>query len=147
MFVVEVTDGLTVRFNVATESQPAAFVKVTDCEPAALKVNPFQLYGNWASQIVMFVVEVTDGLTVRFNVATESQPAAFVKVTDCEPAALKVKPFQVYGNCASHIVMFVVEVTDGLTLRFNVATESQPAAFVKVTDCEPAALKVKPFQM
>ena len=43
--------------------------------------------------MVMFVVLVTVGVTVRFNVATESQPAALVKVASCVPALVKVKLF------------------------------------------------------
>jgi hypothetical protein len=35
--------------------------------------------------MVVSVVLDTDGLTVRFNVAMESQPAALVKVTGYEP--------------------------------------------------------------
>ncbi len=43
MFVVLVTTGLTVKFKVATESQPAELVSVAVWLPAALNVNPFQL--------------------------------------------------------------------------------------------------------
>ncbi len=46
----------------------------------------------------MFVVLVTVGVTVRFNVANESQPVELVKVASCVPALVKVKPFQVYGS-------------------------------------------------
>jgi hypothetical protein len=90
-----VTVGLTVRFNVANESQPVAETSVATCEPAATKVKPFQIYGNDAGQIEILVVEVTVGLTVRFNVVKESQPVAEINVAVCEPAATKVKPFQV----------------------------------------------------
>ena len=45
-------------------------------------------------QIVIFVVLVNVGFTVKFNVATESQPVMLVRLADCEPAALKVKLFQ-----------------------------------------------------
>jgi hypothetical protein len=48
--------------------------------------------------MAMFVVEVTVGFTVRFNVAKESHPIAETNVATCEPAALKVKPFHVYGS-------------------------------------------------
>ena len=41
---------------------------------------------------------VTVGVTVRFNVATESQPAELVKVSTCVPALVNVKLFQVYGS-------------------------------------------------
>ena len=98
------------------------------------------------SQIVVFVVLVSVGFTVKFNVATESHPATEVNVADCEPAALNVKPFQEYGSALSQIVVFIVLVSVGFTVKFNVATESHPATEVNVVDCEPAALNVKPFQ-
>ena len=43
--------------------------------------------------MVIAVVLVTSGFTVKFNVANESQPAAEVKVAVCDPAPLNVKPF------------------------------------------------------
>ena len=98
MFVVLVTVGVTVRFNVATESHPAELVKVSTCVPALVKVKLFQLYGSGLSHMVMFVVLVTVGVTVKFNVANESQPAPLVKVSTCVPALVKVKLFQVYGS-------------------------------------------------
>ena len=94
VLVVEVSVGLTVKFNVAIESQPNVLVSVIDCEPAAVKVNPFQVYGSASSQTLMFVVEVTVGFTVKLSVAVESHPAALVNVVDCEPAPLNVNPFQ-----------------------------------------------------
>ena len=39
-----------------------------------MKVSPFQVYGSSVSQIVMSMVLVKVGLTVRFNVARESHP-------------------------------------------------------------------------
>ena len=147
MFVVLVSIGFTVRFKVATESQPATLVKVVDCEPAALNVKPFQVYGSALSQMVVFVVLVNIGFTVKFKVATESQPATEVNVVDCEPAALKVSPFQEYGSALLQIVVFVVLVSVGFTVKLSVATESQPAILVKIVDCEPAALNVSPFQV
>ena len=78
--VVLVTTGFAVRFSVATESQPRELVNVVDWLPAAVNIKPFQVYGSWSSQIVRLVVLVTTGFTVRFKVATESQPAALVKV-------------------------------------------------------------------
>ena len=80
--------GLTVRFNVATESQPAALTNVTVCNPDILYDWPFHTYGSWFAQIVVFVVLVTFGLTVRLSVAMESQPLLFTKVTVYVPAAL-----------------------------------------------------------
>ena len=41
---------------------------------------PFQLYGSWLLQMVVLVVLVTAGLTVRLRVATESQPLALMRL-------------------------------------------------------------------
>ena len=41
-------------------------------------------------QIVVFVVLVSVGLTVKFRVATESQPATLIKLAVYVPAALMV---------------------------------------------------------
>ena len=46
------------------------------------------------AQIVISVVLVSVGLTVRFNVAIESQPAALVRLAVYVPAALMDCPFQ-----------------------------------------------------
>ena len=89
--------------------------------------------------MVIAVVLVTSGFTVKFNVASESQPADDVSVAVCEPAAENVKPFHEYGSRLSHIVIDVVLVTSGFTVKFNVASESQPADDVSVAVCEPAA--------
>jgi hypothetical protein len=49
----------TVRLSVAELSQPPTLVKpVLVCEPAPLKVNPFQLKGNSLEQMVKLVFEV-----------------------------------------------------------------------------------------
>ena len=143
--VVLVTSGFTVKFNVASESQPADDVSVAVCEPAAENVKPFHEYGSRLSHIVIAVVLVTSGFTVKFKVASESQPADDVSVAVCEPAAENVKPFHEYGSRLSHIVIDVVLVTSGFTVKFNVASESQPADDVSVAVCEPAAVNVKPF--
>ena len=79
MLVVLVKVGLTVKFRVATESQPAALIKLAVYVPAALMTWPFQLYGNWLVQIVVLVVLVKVEFTVRFKVATESQPATLIR--------------------------------------------------------------------
>ena len=39
---------------------------------------------------------------------------------------MNVNPFQVYGSSVSHIVISVVLVSVGFTVRFNVANESHP---------------------
>ena len=105
-------------------------------------VCPFQLYGNWFEQIAVFVVLVKVELTVRFNVATESQPATVFRFAVYVPAALTVCPFQPYGNWFEQIVVLVVLGTVGFTVRSRVATESQPAAPVKLAVYVPAALMV-----
>jgi len=80
VLVVLVRVGLTVRFRVAIESQPAALVRLAVYVPAALMDCPFQLYGNWLEQMVVLVVLVNVGLTVRFRVAIESHPTALVRL-------------------------------------------------------------------
>jgi len=80
VLVVLVRVGLTVRFRVAMESQPAALVRLAVYVPAALIVCPFQLYGNWLEQMVVLVVLVNVGLTVMLRVAMESQPATLIKL-------------------------------------------------------------------
>ena len=79
VFVVLVRIEFTVKFSVATESQPAALVKLAVYVPVALRICPFQLYGSWFEQIVVLVVLVKVDVTVKFSVATESQPAALVR--------------------------------------------------------------------
>ena len=49
-FVVLVLAVFTFSVKVATLSHPLALVKVTVLEPAAVKVNPFQLYGKAVAQ-------------------------------------------------------------------------------------------------
>src|SRR5712675_865536 len=115
MFVVLVTTGFTVKFNVAMESHPVSLIKFAVYVPATLIVCPFQVYGSWLSQIVVFVVLVTTGFTVKFNVAMESQLATLIKLAVYVPAILIVWPFQVYGSWLSQIVIFVVLITTGFT--------------------------------
>ena len=79
VLVMLVKVGLTVKFRVAIESQPATLIRFTVYVPAALMVWPFQLYGNWLEQMVVLVVLVRVELTARFKVATESQPATLIR--------------------------------------------------------------------
>ena len=51
-------------------------------------------------------------LTVKFNVATESQPAAFTRVAVYVPAEGYELPFQLKGKSAAHVVIEVV-LTEG----------------------------------
>ena len=87
--------AVTIRLREAMESQPAIDLRFAVYVPAALMLCPFQLYGNWLVQIVVLVVLVNVGVTVRFKVAMESQPAAVVRLSVYVPAALIVCPFQV----------------------------------------------------
>ena len=68
-----------------------------------------------------------DGLIVRFNVATESQPLALVLAKVYVPLDVYAIPFQEY---VSHSVTSVDDVVDGLIVKFKVAVESQPLEFV-----------------
>ena len=84
--------------------------------------------------MVILVVELVDGFTCRFKVATESQPSDDVSVTEYDPLASYRLLFQVKGSSVSQIVMLVDEAVIGLTIRFKVATESQPRDEVSVTE-------------
>jgi hypothetical protein len=77
--VVEVMGGAIVRFSVAKLSQPPLVFRVAVWVPAALKVNPFQLYGSFAEQILRLIAEVMGGAIVRFSVARLSQPTLLVR--------------------------------------------------------------------
>ena len=46
------------------------------------------MYGNWLEQTTTFVVDVLIALIIKFNVATESHPAALVVVKVYDPPAL-----------------------------------------------------------
>ena len=113
-----------------------------------MKVKPFQSNGSSVSHTVVSVVLNKVGLTVTFNVAKLSQPVTTpLKVAVCEPATVKVKPFQSNGSSVSHTVVSVVLNKVGFTVTFNVAKLSQPVTTpLKVAVCEPAAVKVNPFQ-
>ena len=53
-------------------------------------------------------VGVTIGVTVKSNVAIESQPTAFVRITGYVPADGYELPFQLKGNNEAHVVIEVV---------------------------------------
>ena len=63
----------------AALSQPTLLVRCAVCVPAAVKVKPFQLYGNALGQMLSVVVEVLVGNTVNTKVAALSHPTLFVK--------------------------------------------------------------------
>ena len=56
--------AFTESIKVAALSQPTAFVKCAVCVPAALNVNPFQLYGNAVGQIDKLVLDDDVAFTV-----------------------------------------------------------------------------------
>ena len=105
------------------------------------------MYGSCALQIEVLVVDVTFGLTTKFNVATESQPDADFNVTVNVPPCVIFCPFQEYGSCALQIEVFIVDVIFELTVRFNVATESHPDTAFSVTVNVPACVMLCPFQV
>ena len=71
-----------------------------------------------------------------------SQLAMLISVAVYVPAAVIVWPFHVYGNCVVQIVTSVVLVSVLLTVRFNVAVLSHPAALVRFAVYMPAAVIV-----
>jgi len=81
-------------------------------------------------QMLAFVVEVLVAFTDNTNVAALSHPTALVKCAVCVPAALKVKPFHVYGNADGQILKLVVDVDVALTVNTKLAALSHPTALV-----------------
>ena len=84
--------------------------------------------------MVMLVDEEVIGFTRRFNVAIESQPSDEVSVTEYVPLVSYRLLFHKYDSSVSQMVMLVNEEVIGLTIRFKVATESQPSDEVSVTE-------------
>ena len=76
-------------------------------------------------------------LIVKFNVAVESQPAAFVPIQVYTPLVVYAVPFHVYDT---HSETVVVDVVGDRIVKFNVAVESQPAAFVPIHVYVPLVL-------
>ena len=66
-------------------------------------------------------------LMVKFNVATESQPAVFVPLNVYTPDAVYVASFH---KNELHAVSVADDEVLLLIVKFNVATESHPTAFV-----------------
>ena len=69
-------------------------------------------------------------LTVNTKLAALSHPTALVKCAVCVPAALKVKPFQIYGKADGQILKLVFDVDVALTINTKLAALSQPTEFV-----------------
>jgi len=66
---------------------------------------------------------------VRFNVATESHPAALVVSNVYTPLCVYAVPFQVY---VLHVATSSLDEELMLIVRFSVTVESHPAAVVYV---------------
>ena len=81
---------------------------------------------------------------VKFNVAVESHPAAFVVLKVYVPLWVYVLPFQLYE---SHDVMSVEDVVGCLMVKCSVAVESHPPAFVVLKVYVPLWVYVLPFQL
>ncbi len=145
--VLEVSNEVTVRFKVAIVSQPVALDKVSMKVPAAVKDLPFQRYGSLFAHTLTEVLEVSSGVTVRFKVAIVSQPVALDKVSMKVPAAVYDLPFQKYGSLFAQTLTEVLEVSNGVTVRFKVAIVSQPVALDSVSVKIPATVYDLPFQM
>ena len=142
--------GFTVTFNVAKLSQPVTtLVKFAVCEPAAANVKPFQSKGISVSHTVVSVSLSIVGFTVTFKVAKLSQPeTALTKDTVCDSVVVNVIPFQSKGTSVSHTVVSVSDSKVLFTLKFNVASESQPVTtLVSGAVWEPAEAKINPFQV
>ena len=92
--------GFTVTFKVAKLSQPeTALTNDTVCDSVVVNVIPFQSKGTSVSHTVVSVLDNNVLFTLKFKVAKLSQPVtALVKVAVCDSAAVKFKPFQVYGS-------------------------------------------------
>src|SRR6202012_2403550 len=105
------------------------FTSVTKYVPAIGYEFPFQLYGKADGQMLVFVVLVEVAFCVKFKVAMESHPTAFVNVTEYVPAIGYEFPFQLYGKAEGHMLMSVVLVEVAFCVKFNVATESHPTEF------------------
>ena len=73
---------LTISSIVAIESQPDALLSVSEYVPAAISDFPFQVYGNWFSQIVIVELFLMTLVTIRSIVEIESQPEALLSVSE-----------------------------------------------------------------
>src|SRR5512134_1530898 len=139
--------GLTTKVRVTTLSQPDALINVCVAVPAAVRLLPYQLNGNWLVQIVAVVSPVKFGLTTKVRVTTLSQPDALINVCVAVPAAVSVLPYQLNGNWLVQIVAVVSPVKFGLTTKVRVTTLSQPDALINVCVAVPAAVSVLPYQL
>jgi hypothetical protein len=77
MFAVLVEFGMTVKFVVIVESQPAAFEMWVMYVPVVVCAEPPGGVYELPLQIEMFAELLEFGMTVKFVVMVESQPAAF----------------------------------------------------------------------
>ena len=150
MLSVDVSSVLTARFSVATVSQPPlVFINVSLYVPPAVYGLPFHVNGSWLAQTVVFSVDVSSALTVRFSVAIVSQPPlVFINVSIYVPPAVYGLPFHIYGSWLAQTVVLSVDVSSALTVRFSVANVSQPPlVFINVSTYVPPVLYGLPFHI
>jgi hypothetical protein len=129
--MVPIDVGRTIRFKVTTESQPAELVKVSRYEPAVFKFTPLNKYVSF-EQMFALITPVDVARTIRFKVTTESQPVEFINVSRYELVVFKFIPLNKYISFEQMLAL-MTPVDVGRTIRFKVATESQPAELVKVS--------------
>jgi hypothetical protein len=75
--------------------------------------------------MLVVIVPVLVGLIVRFNVTTESHPAAFVNVSRYVPAVVTTEPLKIKEPPGQMLVV-IEPVLVALALKFKVRNESQP---------------------
>ena len=83
---------MIVKYNVATESQPAVFVVVNVLVPDVVYVTPFQV--NELHAVVVKLPFVELWRMVNVSVAVFKHPAAFKLVNVYSPLTVYVAPFQ-----------------------------------------------------
>jgi hypothetical protein len=92
-FKIVALGWFTVRFSVMTLSQPAALASVAVYVPDVASDCPLKPY-VFGEQIVWLIVEALGWFTVKFNVMTLSQPAAFVSVAVYVPDVVSDCPLK-----------------------------------------------------
>jgi len=105
------------------------------------------VYGKADGQRLTLVVLVETAFCVNIKVAIESHPTELTKVIGYVPGIRYELPFQLYGKAEGQMLTLVVLAEVAFSDRINVATESQPAVFVNVTEYVPATGYECPFQL
>jgi hypothetical protein len=118
------------KFKVITESHPAAFVVV---KVAVLFEVAYVLPSNQVMALHELItsVDAVASFFLKFKVITESHPAALVVV---KVAVLFDDEYVFPSNqmMSVHELITSIDEVDSLFVKFNVITESHPAAFVVV---------------